>query len=160
MLSRKQKAWGLLWMNSLLSTSTYPTLVFGVSRLQYLCFLINPLWRNHHLPLLYFVFIMSFFENAYDFDIYGGRFYDIEGGRNNTNHNDSTRISRRGDETHISHNLSHQDSRTYSMSLRLSIRFNIQSYPDQLAELFTNNRVSIDPICSHCPLLLRRNNIY
>jgi len=70
---------------------------------------------------------MGFFENAYDFDIYGGRFYDIRGDQVNADRDDSTRIGQRGNETYISPSLSHQDDKTCGVSHRLSIRSSIQN---------------------------------
>ena len=94
---------------------------------------------------------MGFFENAYDFDIFGGKFYDIGGNQINLTDDKSMRIGGGGNRTQMLPNLSHQDSRTYSMSRRSSICSSAQTrYPDQQEEQFIDDREPVYPQSSTC----------
>ncbi|KAJ3562299.1 hypothetical protein NP233_g9661 [Leucocoprinus birnbaumii] len=67
---------------------------------------------------------MGFFENAYDFEITGGNFYDIRGNQTNNTHDNSLKVGGTGNRTNIAPDLSRHDNRTHNQEQHTTNAYN------------------------------------
>ncbi|KAF9446071.1 hypothetical protein P691DRAFT_804741 [Macrolepiota fuliginosa MF-IS2] len=71
---------------------------------------------------------MPFFENAYDFEVNGGNFYDIGGNQNNRTRDSSLNMSGTGNTLGMNGDYSRQDARTFNAETNASTAYAGPSY--------------------------------